>query len=354
VTQTFIDAAGPRLARTAAGLWRQVGLLAVAAAVDGSDDARLGLARGLLALDHPDEAASVAAAVSETAWGIWLGVLAVGQSGEVDRARAIAADAREAMPDTPDGREVSRRLDDLESEIDTLGGTDNSARFDLVGHESEPRRRVLLVGRSSVSYLADPSIGGDGLIRFAPYGGATDGNRAHLGLGEIIDSLQRGESGHARPVPTDHSTPLQPHQMLTALSEAGRARTDELTRLAEEVRMEREELAKKGEELDDELARLIAERARLKRVATPNGGDASPPAGYVPKSPAEAAAVLGVGPNPTRAEVEAAYRDLVRSAHPDRVADLHPGIRNEAENLTVALNTARDILLENADQSAVG
>jgi DnaJ-domain-containing protein 1 len=155
-------------------------------------------------------------------------------------------------------------------------------------------------------------------------------------------------------VPTDHSTPLEPRLMLTALTEAGKARTDELTQLAEEVRLEREELTKKGEELDDELARLIAERARLKRVAMPNVGDAIPSEGFIPKTPHEAAAVLGVGPKPSRAEVETAYKDLVRSAHPDRVADLHPGIRNEAENLTVALNAARDLLLEHADQSAVG
>jgi DnaJ-domain-containing protein 1 len=354
VTRTFIDAAGPRLARSSSGLWRQVGLLAVAAAVDDSDDARLGMARGLLALDHPDEAASVAAAVSETAWGIWLGVLAVGQAGDVGRARALAGAARDALPDTPDGREVSRRLSDLEAELDTLGGLGDAGRFDLLASRSEPRRRVLLVGRSSVAYLADPGLGGDGLIRFAPYGGASAGNRAHLGLGQIIDSLQRGDAGLGRELPVDRSVPLDPDAMLAALAEAGRARTDELAELAEEVRLEREELAKKAEELDDELARLIAERARLKRVATPGGADAPPPPGYVPKSPAEAAAVLGVGPNPGRAEVDAAYRELVRSAHPDRVAGLHPGIRDEAENLTVALNAARDILLANADQPAVG
>jgi DnaJ-domain-containing protein 1 len=354
VTRSFIDAAGTRLARTSAGLWRQVGLLAVAAAVEGDDDARLGLARGLLALDHPDEAASVATSVDQTAWGIWLGVLAVGQNGHIDRARELASAAREALPDTPDGREVRRRLDDLDAELDALRGADNPARFDLLGYETEARRRALLVGRSSVSYLTDPSIGGDGLVRFAPYGGATEGNRAHLSLGQIIDGLQRGEFGQGRRVPTDHSSVLEPALMLTALTEAGAARTDELMQLAEEVRLEREELTRKGEELDDELARLIAERARLKRAAMPNGGEATPSEGFIPKTPHEATAILGVGPNPNRAEVETAYKELVRSAHPDRVADLHPGIRHEAENLTVALNAARDLLLEHSGQSAVG
>ena len=351
MTQAFIDAAGSRPARSDAGLWRQVGLLAVAAAIDDHDDARIGLARSLLALDHPDEAGSVAAAVDRTAWGIWLGVLAVGQAGQPDRARGLAEEAREALPDSPDGREVARRLGDLIAEFSTLAGTANAGRFGLLGVSADPRR-VLLVGRSSVSYLADHGAGEMGLIRFGPYGGVGAGNRAHHGLGEVIDAIGRGEGGDRREIPPDESVPLRPERMLTALSEAGRARTDELERLAEEVRLEREELARKGEELDDELARLIAERARLKRIATPNGGEVPPPPGYLPKTSQEAIAVLGIDPDASRAQIESAYRDLVRSAHPDRVAGLHPGIRNEAENLTVALNAARDILL--AGQPKVG
>lgn len=347
VPQIFIDAAGPRLARSRAGLWRQVGLLAVAAALEGSTDARLGLSRALMALDHPEEAAGVAADADETAWGLWLGVAAVGQLGHIDRAREIAEMTRDGLPDTPDGREVVRRLEDLLGELATLSGTENSARFDLLGHETRPERRVLLVGRSSVSYIADPGKAGGGLVRFAPYEGASAGNRAHLSLGEIIEALGRGEVGAGRPVPPDEPRAIDPQQMLGSLAEQGRERTEELTRLAEEVRLERAELAKKGEELDEELARLIAERARLKRIPTmtPNGV-ASPQNGYVPKSASEAAQILGLGPAPSKVEVERAYRDLVRSTHPDRVAGLHPGIKQEAESLTIALNAARDVLLK--------
>jgi hypothetical protein len=344
VNRSFIDAAGPRLARSTTGLWRQVGLLAVAVAVDGSDGARLGLARGLLALDHPDEAASVAAAASDTPWGLWLGVIAVGQQGLVDRARRIAEVTRRGLSETPDGREVARRLVDLEAELDALSGADNGARFDLLGHEARPERRVLLVGRSSASYLVDPGDGG-GPIRLAPYEGASAGNRAHQALSEIVESIGSGSVGLGRSVPPDRPEPLRPEPMLAALAETGRLRTEELAKLAEDVKHEREELAKRAEELEDELARLIAERARLKQVPTPNGATANGHPPHVPRTQSEAAAVLGVGPTSSRTEIERAYRDLVRSAHPDRVADLHPGIRQEAESLTVALNAARDILL---------
>lgn len=310
-------------------------------------DARLGLSRALLALDHPEEAAGVAAGVEQAPWGLWLGVVAVGQLGNIERAREIARVTSEALPDSPDGREVARRLEDLLSELETLAGTENSARFDLLGHESRPERRVLLVGRSSVSYIADPGMQSGGLVRLAPYEGVSAGNRAHLSLGEVIDALGRGEIGQGRPVPPDGPPDLDPGDMLSALAEAGRERTEQLQELAEEVRLEREDLAKKGEELDEELARLIAERARLKRMPTmtPNGA-ATPQDGYVPKSPSEASQILGVTAGAGKTEVERAYKDLVRSAHPDRVADLHPSIKQEAESLTIALNAARDILLQ--------
>ena len=343
--QTFIDAAGPRLARSTPGLWRQVGLLAVATALTGSNDARLGLARALLALDHPDEAAGVAADADESAWGMWLGIVAVGQLGQTDRAREIAEVTRQALPDTPDGREVARRLDDVFDELDTLAGTQNSGRFDLLGHGTDPERRVLLVGRSSVSYITAPGVDCGGLVRLAPYEGTSAGNRAHLSLGEVIDALGRGELGAGRAVPADAPPVFDPQTMLSALAEAGRARTEELQELAEEVRRERVELAEKGEELDQELARLIAERARLKRIPTmiPNGAEQQN--SYVPRSPTEASQILGVTAAAGPAEIEQAYKELVRSTHPDRVADLHPSIRQEAESLTIALNAARDILL---------
>ena len=68
----------------------------------------------------------------------------------------------------------------------------------------------------------------------------------------------------------------------------------------------------------------------------------------VPRSTADAAALLGVGADASPAEVERAYRDQVTRCHPDRVADLHPAIQGQAEGLTVALNAARDLLLGRA------
>jgi curved DNA-binding protein CbpA len=65
----------------------------------------------------------------------------------------------------------------------------------------------------------------------------------------------------------------------------------------------------------------------------------------VPSTPDAAAALLGVPPNCPPEDVERAYRTLVASAHPDRVADLDPRIRASAEEITVALNGARDVLL---------
>jgi DnaJ-domain-containing protein 1 len=65
----------------------------------------------------------------------------------------------------------------------------------------------------------------------------------------------------------------------------------------------------------------------------------------VPRTPAEAADLLGVAAGARAADVERAYRDQVTRCHPDRVAGLHPSIRGQAEGLTVALNAARDLLL---------
>jgi curved DNA-binding protein CbpA len=65
----------------------------------------------------------------------------------------------------------------------------------------------------------------------------------------------------------------------------------------------------------------------------------------LPRSPDEAAALLGLEAGAPAAEVDRAYRDQVSRCHPDRVAGLHPAIRGQAEGLTVALNAARDLLL---------
>jgi hypothetical protein len=59
-----------------------------------------------------------------------------------------------------------------------------------------------------------------------------------------------------------------------------------------------------------------------------------------PKSPgmsaAEARAILGVGPDATPAEIRAAYRRLIRMAHPDK---------GGTSGLAAQLNAARDVLL---------
>jgi curved DNA-binding protein CbpA len=43
--------------------------------------------------------------------------------------------------------------------------------------------------------------------------------------------------------------------------------------------------------------------------------------------------------------VERAFRRQVVRCHPDRVAELHPELQARAADMTVALNTAREILL---------
>ncbi|MBJ7457092.1 MAG: hypothetical protein JHC74_13635, partial [Thermoleophilia bacterium] len=65
----------------------------------------------------------------------------------------------------------------------------------------------------------------------------------------------------------------------------------------------------------------------------------------VPRTAAEALALLGLASDAPPAEVERAYREQVTRCHPDRVAGLHPAIQGQAEGLTVALNAARDLLL---------
>jgi hypothetical protein len=84
---------------------------------------------------------------------------------------------------------------------------------------------------------------------------------------------------------------------------------------------------------------------RPARVARP-AAVADPVA--IPRTTAEAAALLGIVAGAAAADVERAYRDQITRCHPDRVAELHPRIRGQAEGLTVALNSARDLLLGRA------
>src|SRR5262249_3584843 len=149
VSDAFLEAAGPAPARGDEARWRQVALLGVSASAFGEDRARSGLAAALLALDCPAEAARAAAAAPDDPWPRWWAVLAAGQSEGATGLDAAVAEALRTTPQGPDGREVSRRLADLEVELAALAGdAEAPARFALLGHRARPERRVLAVGRS--------------------------------------------------------------------------------------------------------------------------------------------------------------------------------------------------------------
>jgi hypothetical protein len=352
MADAFLTAAGPAPARSAEDLWRQVALLGVSAAAYGGGNARVGMAAALLALDSPEEAAALARQARDAEpWARWWEVLAAGQrEGAAGLAAALEAARAEPQPPGPDGREVARRLADLEAELAELaGGSANGARFALLGHRPDPERRVLVGGRSSAAFLLDPRWEQLHLVRLAPSEGPSAGNRAHLPLAEVLAQVRRGEAGAGRPVPSDAPGPLQPAPMLEALREDPAARDMRLIELAREVREERERLAGERLALEEQRAALHAETARLRRVrAAANGARATPPPARPPRVPRtadEAAALLGVEAGASRAEVDRGWREQVVRCHPDRVEGMHPSIRKRAEDLTVALNAARDLLL---------
>ena len=64
------------------------------------------------------------------------------------------------------------------------------------------------------------------------------------------------------------------------------------------------------------------------------------------ESPEEWHAVLGVSRNATLDEAQAAFRELIRQYHPDKVATLGPELRSLAERKTKALNIAYSRALE--------
>jgi len=186
-------------------------------------------------------------------------------------------------------------------------------------------------------------------MRLAPSEGPALGNRAHLALAEVIAAVRRGEAGPGWPVPGDEPQPLDPEAMLAALREDPAARDRRLVRLAEEVAEERERLVAERAALAAERASLAAERSRRARVRPAPPPPPRPATTVpVPRSPGEAAALLGLAAGAAPAEVDRAYREQVSRCHPDRVAGLHPAIRGQAEGLTVALNAARDLLLGRA------
>ncbi len=343
----FIAAAGPTPARGTESRWRQVALLAASAALGDSARASTGLAATLLSLDHPEAAsAALRSAPPDDPWAQWWRVLAAGQSAGAAGLDEALAVARREPAEGPDGREVARRLADLEAELAALGGGDpDPARFVLLGHRPRPERRVALGGRSSAAFLAEPGWDALRLVRLAPSEGPALGNRAHSTLPEVVAAVRRGEAGPGWTVSDDAPDDPDPEAMLAALREDPATRDRRLISLAREVAEERERLVAERVALVEERARVAADRARRRRVGpVPSPPPASGPVA-VPRTEEEASALLGLPRGAAPDEVERAYREQVSRCHPDRVAGLHPAIQGQAEGLTVALNAARDRLL---------
>lgn len=335
------------------GRVRRATLLAVAAAVGGERTAALELAAALVALDSPREALSVVGRQAESdPWATWWGVVAAGQLGDSSLLQGALAQARQRTLEGDGAREVGRRLDDLAQELAALFHPrgDEDARFAVLGHRSQPQRRMLIGGRSSATFLVDPGWESLRLVRLGPTDGPSVGNRAHLSSAEIQAAVRRGEAGPGWEVPPDSPLALEPQALLAALREDVAARDRRLLELAQEVAAEREELraerravAEAREALDIEAQRARYRAAQAARAAgVPSGTMAAAVA--APTTAAEARALLGVDLGASTAAIEAAWREQVVLCHPDRVAKLHPAIRTQAEGLTVALNAARDLL----------
>lgn len=357
MSDEFLTQAGPAPARGDLDRWRQVALLGVSTAAFGDARARVGLAAALLALDCPNEAGPLLAHVAtDDPWARWWTVLAVGQvPGSDGLAAALAAALAEVRPSGPDGREVARRLADLDAELaEIAGGAPGTARFTVLGHRARPERRALIGGRSSAVFLVDPAWEALRLVRLAPSDGPSTGNAAHLEFGEVLDAVRRGDAGPGRRVPDDDPGRLHPGPMLDALREDPATRDGRLLRLATEVRDERERLADERVRLAADRADLSDERAQFKRIraaaaaSTANGRQSTAARrqpSVVPKTAAEAAALLGVEVDASRTTVQRHWRDQVAKCHPDLVEGLHPALRQRAQDLAVALNAARDLLI---------
>ncbi len=86
------------------------------------------------------------------------------------------------------------------------------------------------------------------------------------------------------------------------------------------------------------LVLLAVGFSTLMATRTPRPVGQGPAAPAMPKPGlAEARQILGVGPNATREEIQAAYKRLIRMAHPDS---------GGTAGLAAQLNAARDRLLE--------
>jgi len=343
VIDDLIASAGPVPARAPGARWHQVALLATAAALGANGRVRSDLAGVLQSLDHPDAAAQAAQDAGDQPWARWWATLTVGQRSGEAAVRAVREALAEAPPDGPDGREVTRRLGDLRDELDALSGRDaEHARFSLQGVTQGSPRRALLVGRSSATFVVEPTWDAMRLVRLGPSEGPSGGNRAHLNLGEIIASIRRGERGADRAVPPDEAGALAADALLEGLREDRGVRDRRLLDLADEVRVERERLALERAQLQKEKSTLAAV---LRQAAAIKAEGAAAVASRVPATRADAAALLELPIDAAPAEVERAFRAQVVRCHPDRVADMHPTIRGHAEGLTVALNAARELML---------
>ena len=341
----LIASAGPVPARAPGARWHQVALLATAAALGANGRVRSDLAGVLQSLDRPDAAAQAAQDAGDQPWARWWATLTVGQRSGDAAVRAVR-DALAMDPGPgPDGREVARRLGDLSDELAALSGRGTEhARFSLQGITQGSPRRALLVGRSSATFLVEPTWDAMRLIRLGPSEGPSGGNRAHLNLGEIVESVRRGERGADRPVPPDEPGTLAADALLAGLREDRGVRDRRLLDLADEVRVERERLAAERAQLQKEKSTLASV---LRQAQAIKAEGAAAVAVKVPATRADAATLLELPVDASNDEVERAFRTQIVRCHPDRVADMHPTIRGHAEGLTVALNAARDLLVGN-------
>ena len=350
MNEAFRNAAGDEIARRTNDRWRQAALLGLCVATGRPETGRRELAGVLQSLDVPEVVRALVAPTDDDPWARWWAVLAAGQVARLGLLRSAIAEARAAEVSSADDREVARRLADLDAELDALSGSESAAakatRFSMLGHRARPERRVFVAGRSSATFLLDPGWDVLRLVRLGPSDGPTSGNSAHHSVVEILDFVRKGDPGPGRTVPDDTPGAPDPDAFLGALREGSGVRDQRLLDLAAEVRDERKELTIERARLARDREAFEFERANARRIRAaarpiaPSPGDVQ-----VPTTPEAAAGLLGIPVVATPDEVEKAYRSLVAGAHPDRVADLDPRIRASAEELTVALNGARDLLL---------
>ena len=98
----------------------------------------------------------------------------------------------------------------------------------------------------------------------------------------------------------------------------------------------------------DQINRLNAQRAREaeQKAQYSNNTNTPPPKPAAPSiDPHE---LLGVERNSTKAQIQAAYREIIKKNHPDRVADLDPELQKFATQRSVLLRDAYEALIAKA------